>query len=170
MNNKGISSILLTAVFFFGGCNTTGCLDNQSALPLAALYSSDTGQTISVSNIEISGVDVPSGEALVTGGKTISEVYLPMRSTHPSTSWCFHYTQEGIDAPEYNDTITFDYTSEPFFASEECGAMYNYNITRCRYTEHLIDSVVVADSLITNVDLVRIRIYMRTQNSDETER
>ena len=42
--------------------------------------------------------------------------------------------------------------------------MFIYRIKRCSTTTHLIDSVVVADSLITNVDIVRIRIYFRTQS------
>ena len=76
-----------------------------------------------------------------------------------STSWCVAYAWEGFDSPEWNDTITFTYTSQPYFASEECGAMYNYMITKVEATAHVLDSVAVMDSLITNMDIVRIRLY-----------
>ena len=45
--------------------------------------------------------------------------------------------------------------------------MYCFRITDVQYTTHIIDSVGVADSVITNVDIQRIRIYMRTELPDE---
>ncbi len=160
-----IPAAILAAV---SGCNTSGCLDNRSAIPLAGIYSSETGEAISVSGVEISGVGAPNDSVLAASG-SIGQVYLPMRSTATTTTWCFHYTQEGLDASEMNDTVSFGYTSEPYFASEECGAMYIYNITSVRYTTHLMDSVIVTDSLITNTDIERIKIYFRTQTTEEPD-
>ncbi len=148
-------------------CNTAGCLDNQSAIPLAGFRSSATGDDISVQGIRISGVGAPADSAIASG--SMSQVYLPMRSTATSTAWCFHYTQEGLDDPALNDTVTFGYESIPYFASEECGAMYRYMIESVSNTTHLIDSVVVADSLITNVEATRIYIYFRTAEPEEPE-
>lgn len=150
-------------------CNTSGCLDNQSSIPLAAFRSSTTGDDISVSGLRISGVGSPGDSALTTGSSAISQVYLPMRSTAETTAWCFHYTQEGLDDPALNDTVSFGYESIPYFASEECGAMYRYLIKEVSTTTHLIDSVVVADSLITNVEATRIYIYFRTAEQEEPQ-
>lgn len=144
------------------GCNTSGCLDNRNAIPLAALYSSATGQAITLSGLQISGVGAPGDSILVRPEQSVGEIYLPMRSQHNSVQWCFHYTQKGLDDPALNDTISFTYTSLPYFASAECGASYRYTITGHSTTTHLIDSLVVMDSLITNVDKVRIGIYLRT--------
>lgn len=159
--------VILAVAAIMTACNTDGCLDNQSSLPLAEFYSSVTDEVISVSDLQISGVDAPGDSILSPSGTPISRVYLPMRSTKTSTAWCFAYTQEGLNDPAFNDTITFDYTSVPYFASEECGAMYNYHIDRCTHTTHIIDSVAIADSLITNTDLVRIRIYFRTDEDPQ---
>lgn len=145
------------------GCNTSGCTDLQSSIPLAGFYSSASQQAISVNNLEIYGVGAPGDSILYSGGTALREVYLPLRSDFASTSFCFHYTQEGLDDDALNDTITFHYTSEPYFASEECGAMYRYTITRLSYTQHLIDSVAVTDSLVTNTDIERLKIYFRTE-------
>lgn len=90
-----------------------------------------------------------------------------MRNAYPSVSWCLHYIQENISDLAFNDTVTFDYTSHPYFASQECGAMYIYKIKRVEYTRHLIDSVVVVDSTITNTDIERLRFYFRTGATDE---
>ncbi len=147
-------------------CNSGGCYDNQSAIPLAEFRDSGTGNTMSLRGLRISGVGAPGDSAIVSPDQTLSQVYLPMRSTMSSTSWCMHYTQAGLDDDAFNDTVTFGYTSRPFFASDECGAMYVYDITSVGYTTHLVDSVVVLDSLVTNVDIPRIAIYFRTVSEE----
>lgn len=45
--------------------------------------------------------------------------------------------------------------------------MYIYKIKRVEHTTHLLDSVVVVDSTITNTDIERLRFYFRTAESDE---
>lgn len=152
-----IISALFTAAALTG-CNSGGCLDNQSALPLAEVLDSTTGAALTMRGVEIWGVGSPGDSLLLGADEALSKVYLPMRSTAESVSWCFHYASP-FDSPAMNDTVTFAYSSEPFFASDECGAFFQYRINTCRYTTHLMDSVVVADSLITNVELTRIKIY-----------
>lgn len=157
--------LLLAAVV--AGCNTSGCLNNQNAIPLAGFYDMATEQAMSLNILDISGVGAPDGSKILEAGTAAKQVYLPMRSAFSTTRWCIRYHQEGLDTDELNDTISFHYSSEPYFASEECGAMYFYNITRCTYTTHLIDSVAVTDSHITNVDRERIKIFLRTASDED---
>lgn len=168
---RGLSRILslmslpvVLMLFSVAGCTTDGCLNNQNSLPLAGFYSSSSGMAIAIDSIDIGGVDAPHDSLLHASGSTVSEVYLPFRSADKMTSFYFHYTQRALSNPAFNDTITFRYNSEPFFASEECGAMYRFRIIQVKYTTHLIDSVGVADSLITNVDIQRIKIFLRTES------
>jgi hypothetical protein len=149
-------------------CNTSGCLDNQSALPLAEFYGSE-GSAISLDSVEIRGIGAPNDSILSEAGYTVSQIYLPMRSTKESTSWCFAYKWKSLDYPQLYDTITFNYDSKPYFTSEECGATYRYQVNQVVNTNHLIDSVVMVDSLITNVDMVYIKIYFKTASSDDEE-
>lgn len=149
-------------------CNTSGCTDNQSSLPLAGFYSSSTEASITLSNLEIYGVGAPGDSVLYHSGEVMSLAYLPFRAGSDNMSYVFHYTQEGLDDEAYNDTLTFGYTSSPYFASEQCGAMLLYEIHSFKYTRHLVDSVAIVDSLITNTDLERIKIYFRT-STDETD-
>lgn len=171
MQKSGISpmlgAVLLMVLSLVASCTTDGCLNNQNSLPLAGFYSSSTGLAIALDSVDIGGVGAPHDSLLHTTGSTVSEVYLPFRSAAKETSFYLHYTEQALDNPIFNDTITFRYTSEPYFASEECGAMYCFRITDVQYTTHIIDSVGVADSVITNVDIQRIRIYMRTELPDE---
>ena len=158
---------LILLVFAAAACNTSGCYDNRNSIPLAGLYSYETLQKITLNTLMIYGIGAPGDSVLVNSGTGVSEIYLPMRSTADNVSWVFHYTQADISGLDLNDTISFDYTSHPYFASEECGASYRYRITGCRWTKHLIDSLAITDSLITNVDIVRIQIFMRTSQPSD---
>ncbi|MDE7472731.1 MAG: hypothetical protein K2M68_04005 [Muribaculaceae bacterium] len=148
------------------GCNTTGCTDNRSSLLLAGFYSSSDRRAISIDSLELGGVGAPDDSLLVTVNERASQVYLPLRSRETETAFCLHYASKALSDPRLNDTISLTYTSEPYFASEECGAMYRYSIKRLDYTRHLIDSVALPDSLINNVNVERMGIYFRTQTND----
>lgn len=156
-----IAAILSLILSFMAGCNTTGCLENRNSVPLAGFYIGGD-KSVSIKDVEIRGVD--NDAVLYEAGKDLHSVYLPMRSTQESTSWVFSYKSDGLDDPFYNDTIKFDYSSRPYFASEECGVIYIYDIKRVSHTTHLIDSVILVDSTITNVDKEQIHIYF---HSDE---
>ena len=166
----GISGFVCASVMacLFHGCNTDGCTDNRSALPLMAFYSSSTDAPMVLESIGVGGVDAPADSLLVYPGQSAMSTYLPFRFEKNSTSFFLHYAypQQGLDDPRFNDTITFHYTSSPYFASEECGAYYIYTIKKVNYTRHLIASVAVTDSAITNVEMERIRVYFRTSEAD----
>ncbi|MDE6276994.1 MAG: hypothetical protein K2M06_02695 [Muribaculaceae bacterium] len=149
------------------GCSTSGCLDNRSAIPLAEFYSSEDGTAISLTGIAIYGVGAPGDSAVLLTPPLASRVYLPMRSTRSETSWAIVYRLESLSDPGLNDTVSFSYDSEPYFASSECGAMYRYRIRSVRSTTHVLDSVGILDSLITNVDIPTIRFYFRTAAMEE---
>lgn len=160
--------IILCAVGL-AACNSSGCLDNGSALPLAGFYSYETLQKISANNFTVYGVGAPGDSAMLKPGTSSQEVYLPMKPDVPSSSWVIAYSQAGIDSEEFNDTITFRYATIPYFASLECGAMYSYRLEDVDHTCHLIDSVGIVDSLFTNVELERIHIYFRTAKEEPEE-
>lgn len=141
-------------------CNTTGCTDNQNSLPLAGIYSYTTGNAISISGIAIGGSGAPNDSLLASPGSTVSQVYLPFRATEPFTTFYITYHQEGLEGQQ--DQVTFYYDTHPWFASEECGAMYHYRITRVAHTYVLLDSVGVSDSLITNIERETLQLFFRT--------
>ncbi|MDE6287964.1 MAG: hypothetical protein K2M00_04165 [Muribaculaceae bacterium] len=153
----------------FAGCNTTGCLDNGSAIPLAGFYSSSTGGSISLDSLTVIGLQAPGDSALLRPGHIASSLYLPMRPGEPSTTWVIAYAYKAFAYEWFNDTVTFEYESIPYFASEECGAMYCYNIGKVHCTHHLIDSVALTDPLVTNVDIQTIKIYFRTASEEPQE-
>lgn len=159
--NKLPAIICASMALLLWGCNSGSCYDNGNSIPLAEYRSSQTGKSVVLSGIQISGIGAPGDSVLQSYEKSTSQVYLPMRSTAQSVAWLLKYK----DFDDVADTVSFTYTSEPYFASEECGAMYRYNITQVRATANVLDSVVVLDSLITNVDIVRIALYFNTETN-----
>ena len=159
--------IAAISAFIVVACSSSGCLDNGSSIPLAGFYSSTSGSQISLNNLEIKGVDAPNDSTLLISGTEATEVYLPMRSDRSSTKWALIYHDEAISQYEITDTISFNYESIPYFASEECGAMYSYSIDRLEYTTNIIDSVALINRLITNADIESIKIYFRTATAEE---
>lgn len=165
------SGLIFSALFlacmlslFIGGCNTAGCLENKSSVPLAEFYSSGEQKAVSITGIRIHGIGAPGDSAVVNGNA--AQAYLPLRSSHDMVKWCISYAQASVSAPEFNDTLTMVYSSQPYFASQECGAMYTYHFERVSCTTHLIDSVAILDSLVTNVDIPQLRIYFRTMPAE----
>ncbi|MCM1520508.1 MAG: DUF6452 family protein [Lachnoclostridium sp.] len=169
---KILPLLAASAVLMLGvtSCNTAGCTDNQNSLPLAGYYSMSTKKAISLSQVGVMGVGAPGDSLLYLPSQTLSQIYLPFRSTAHTTSYrlIYNFTVTEENPVAAYDEITFNYDSEPWFASEECGAMYRYRIKSYTYTRVLIDSLAVTDSLITNLDREQIRIYLR-DNSEEEE-
>lgn len=159
----------LSAVWMLlaAGCNTQGCTDNRSALPMMGFYSMATHDPIMLDSLVVGGVGAPGDSLLVNVGESRAWVYLPFRYDSDKTSFFFHYAYKKLDNPALDDVVTISYESEPYFASEECGAYYRYRITGVEYTSHLIDSVGVVDSLVTNVDMERIRVFFRIAADEE---
>lgn len=151
------------------GCNTSGCSDNHSALPLLGFYRSTTHASLTLDSLAIGGVGAPGDSLLVHPGENVTQLYLPFRQDASVTSFYirYAYASQGLDRPELNDTVTFHYSASPYFASEECGAMYQYRVHRVDYTRHLIDSVAVTDSMVTNIERERFQIYIRVAETPE---
>lgn len=164
---RKILGILFVAVVLgvmFNACNTAGCTENTSSIPEAGFYIIDSAgkqQAVKLDSLRLFGIGAPNDSAIVKPGSELQLVYLPLRSDQATTSFCFTYEWEDLSDPKYNDTLQFVYTSHPWLVSEECGASYRYRITQMLYTRHIIDSVAILDSMITNLDRETIRIFFK---------
>ena len=134
-------------------CNDN-CMGNSSGIPLAAFYEGD--KSVSVLDLTVYGIGAPNDSAIIRN-TAATQVYLPLRISVPSCQYVLDYNIE--DEP--NDTITFTYDIIPYFESRECGAMYNFRIKEWAYTQYGIDSISIPNTMITNSDVVTIKIFMK---------
>ncbi len=154
------------AAMLLAGCNSVGCTDNHNSIPLAGFYSMSTFAPISLDSLAIGGVDAPGDSLLLAPSTQAQQVYLPLRAAQTVTEFVIAYRRKALDYPELCDTLRFEYRATPYFASEDCGAMYHYRITSLTHTCHLIDSVGISDSTVTNVERETISIFFRTAEPD----
>lgn len=148
-----ISLMFCAMAMSFTSCNDN-CMGNSSGIPLAAFYTGE--KAASVANITIYGIGAPNDSAIVRNA-TVGQVYLPLRITDTACQYVLDYNSDDV----LNDTITFNYDIIPYFESRECGAMYNFNIKEWSYTQHSIDSIAIPVPLITNSDVVTVKIFMQ---------
>lgn len=157
--------IVLSAIALgLGSCGSDGCVENRNSIPRAQFYSyGEQELALSVDSISIYGIGQPTDSMLLDSAVAVTQVYLPLRFTQDTTQYVIRYLQHTLSSPRYNDTLTFVYQAYPYFASIDCGAMYNFNIDTCRYTRHVLDSVSVIAPEITNSDVENIRLFYTVQ-------
>ena len=159
-----LAMIALT-VIFLGACNNDGCEQNSSSLPLAGFYSSATKKSIAIDSLTVYGINAP-GDSAIMRCYSASQVYLPLDIDSQTTRFVIRYEQGDLQQYNITDTISINYKARPYFHSEECGAMYVYDVSGCSTTHYLIDSIS-ALPLIDTTDRQNIFIYFRTGEAEE---
>lgn len=170
-SNRLIYSLIAAATVaaLLQGCNTSGCTDNQSSIPLAGFYSATDGAAVTLDSLAIYGIGAPGDSLLLAPTEAAHLVYLPLRVDQADTRYVFRYHLGEASDPALNDTLTFVYTSAPYFVSEECGASYRFQIQAFEYTRHLIDSISLLDTEVTNIDRERLKIYFHVSDDEPAE-
>ena len=138
-------------------CSDSGCYNNGSSLPLVRFYASGSTSQVKLSGVTIRGIDAP-GDSLLVDNSVVDEIYLPLRATVNTTQLEFSFPEL-----EVADTLTLQYRAIPYFASVECGAMYNFELTSVTMTNHMADSVAVVKTVIDNGSDVAIRLFYTVQ-------
>lgn len=159
-----VAALLVGAV----ACDSEGCEGNQSSLPLAGFYSSQTKSEVSVDSLTVYGMGV-AGDSAIIRNTVAQQVYLPLNLEDTLTRFVFRYERSDLVAAGITDTITISYDKFPYFHSSDCGAMYNFNIHSYSATTNLIDSVRMPALLIDNANVENFQIYFRTQQEDSIE-
>lgn len=159
MMRKCVSLMCLWAVMLLlTACNDGSCYDNGNSLPLMRFYMKGSNTNVTVSGVSLRGVGAP-GDSVYVSNQAISEAYLPLRATKTSTQWVISVnTNVNVVV---SDTLTIDYTSSPYFASAECGAMYKFNINGVAATHNIIDSIALVQPVVTNVNVESLRVYFK---------
>lgn len=158
-------SILLLAVILLVGvaaCNSDeGCEGNTSSMPLAGFYSSQTKKAITIDSLTVFGVGVPNDSLLLDTAQA-SQTYFPLDIEKTQARFVIRYDQQQLAALKLADTVTIDYSPRPYFHSEECGAMYYFDVKGYRTTNVLIDSMQIITPVFDNTTAETIKIYFRT--------
>lgn len=143
-------------------CNDLGCLDNQSSIPLAKLYAMNNSpipQEISIDSISVYGVGQRNDSLLIDSAMNVSQIMFPFRGDVDSSQFVIRYNYSWNSDRRRDDTLTFFYESYIYFASLECGSMFNYTLDSIRYTRHQIDSIRILTPEITNRNVTNFQLF-----------
>lgn len=151
-----IMSLLLVA-----GCASKECYDNSTTLPLAAFYGAGSHANLTLGHLTVYGVGA-FNDSLIADSVTVQTVYFPF---HPEANSSTYVLQYGSAQAGQSDTLSFYYTSKPWFASEACGVVTYFYVDSISYTRNLIDSVAVPGKLITNAPRTYIEIYLKEEEN-----
>ncbi len=101
--------------------------------------------------VELKGIG-REDSLLYSNRPNIRSLTLPMDGNSDESGFIFVFE-------ENTDTIWFSYEVVPFFLSQECGFILNFDLAGTRYTTGAIDSVVIVTRKITSFDDTNIRVY-----------
>lgn len=82
----------------------------------------------------------------------IRSLTLPINAMAEESGFIFEFDGE-------TDTLWFTYRVNPWFLSQECGFVLNFELVDTRHTANIIDSVAIVTRVITSFDDTNIRIY-----------
>lgn len=158
---------LLTLIAAALACsNDDGCQGNRSSIPLAGFYSSQSGSKIQVDSISVFGIGMKGDTMIVDHARLIDRVYLPLNVADTLSRFVVRYDALSLAAFNLADTISVTYKPIPYFHSEDCGAMYLFDIVDYSTTNVLIDSISFSTMHIDNANNENVRIFFRTQEED----
>lgn len=149
-------------------CNDAGCMDNRSSIPFAQFYQKgDLRSTISVDSLTIFGIGQKNDSLIADSVRSLSSVSLPFRNDDTITQFVLQYNYAWNKNRESNDTLTFIYRPYVYFASVDCGVMFNYTLKEGLYTRHILDSVIIVTSEITNQNIENIKLVFPAEENEE---
>lgn len=165
-----VPAVLIGILVALACCTDNECYDNKSSLPYAAFYSSgNEPKAIALDSISILGVGAPGDSILHDSVNGLSRTYLPFRIDSGRTTYVIKYLNGEAGRLRLCDTITFGYEIVPWFVSEACGAIFEYDSLSVATTHVFIDSVVPLKRKIDNSEGVNIHIYFRTGGGEEEQ-
>ncbi len=144
------------AAIALASCSNEGCLNNRNSIPMAGFYMLEGEQPISVSKLAVYGIGSPGDSLLLDTVRSNHQIYLPLRGDLDCAGFVF-------SSGDLDDTLTITYKSWPYFDGEDCGAMWRYELTSVHYNRTLIDSVLITDPLITNIERERLMIFLKSE-------
>ncbi len=156
-----IETILLSMLVLLAACGSSGCYENRSSIPIAALYASNApSQAIAIDSVSLYGIGQSEQTMLLDCAKQVTTMTMPLRNDADTTIYVIQYDMKALShTTRYNDTITWIYTRYPYFISGDCGVVFNYAIDTIYYTCNLLDSLAIMVDEVTNVSQETIRLY-----------
>jgi len=139
---------ILTLTVIMVACTSIDCPVQNRVYTLYTLEKANgDDDTLKVDTLFITTERADGTDSLLLNGVTgISSFELPISYTQPEDVFCV--TLCDTLGNIYEDTIWVKKDNFPHFESVDCQATYFHQLTGVRYTENIIDSVVIDNSTV----------------------
>ncbi len=166
---------VLSFAFSFSGCEKDDICDANTIttprLVITFYYSDNASVEKNVTNLSIFGDEME--EAVSYNGSTLingSTVSIPLKVNTETTTFHFflNYGSTNTAAPQNEDILKFNYSTQNIFVSRACGFKTNYTLDPTNPFEHTdaatpdqkwIKVVNVSNSIIANENETHLEIY-----------
>ena len=131
-----------------GACTSIDCpVQNKVYTVYSLKKANGTTDTLKVDTLTITIKRADGTDSTLLNRATgISTFDLNISYTQPED--VFYYTLLDTLGNTYHDTIYIKKEDEPHFESVDCQATYFHRLTDVRFTQHIIDSVVINHSTV----------------------
>ncbi len=162
MNFKLYSLYILLVVFLMSSCSAgDDCREDMDVKMNVELYTTaydEINDEVVINRISLPLTVLGVGlDTLLYDRKTISEFDFYLRDTERETKIAI------MDTMMTKDTITLYYENVEEFISLECGCLVKKIIEDVAVTTNMLDSVVIKDKLVTEQEVVNLRLYIKNR-------
>jgi hypothetical protein len=164
MNHKLSNLITLLVIFTLFSCMSEEyCTKDLQAEMNIGFYSlEENDAAVSFSILNVYGYQ---NDSLINADTTsVSKINLPLSNSSDTSTFIFTWTVVDYSQTDstgfITDTLNIYYSRELNFVSTACGFMYNYRLNNFNYTNHIIDSIIFANTLVSNFDEEHLQILV----------
>lgn len=147
--------LLMALSFGMSACESSDCMLSSES------YCSMTfvdGQGIAVKLQDTLTVSSTADVVIINRKLGADGMDLPLSYTASVDTFFLHYSTR------LADTLWVEHQNLPYFSSMDCGTVMHYKLLGIKSTNHLIDSVRVIDSEVTNILKKNVKIYFTVSN------
>lgn len=147
---RSLIPVLSGLIIILYSCAQASCFDETESYLKASLYNTSFSKILAPDSLTLYGMSRDS--IIYNKVADLTVALIPLNDTAQRSSFVIKIN--GI-----TDTIEFRYSSYPHLISKECGYTYYHHLdTLPIFTKHIIDTILIESSTITNLKIENITI------------
>ena len=147
---RSLIPVLSGLIIILYSCAQASCFDETESYLKASLYNTSFAKILAPDSLTLYGMSRDS--IIYNKVADLTVALFPLNVTAQRSSFVIKIN--GI-----TDTIEFRYSSYPHLISKECGYTYYHHLdTLPIFTKHIIDTILIESSTITNLKIENITI------------
>jgi hypothetical protein len=145
---RALIPLFAVIAVIMASCVDGACYEDTESLLSVSFYRGEEATSVQKLSVIGSGME----EFLYSEKSSVAKATIPLDPGAGSVTLYFSIN-------DTTDMVMFNYTSEAYMFSKECGYSWTYYIESVSSTNNIIDKIAITDANITISDEENIRIY-----------